>query len=357
MTGVLTPQPSKERYDALSPEMQAQWRDFHDWLTKVRRMSDSSLNRMLPTTLRFFHWLAVRKGMTDIHNLKAMDLFDHIAELPQMATNSLKKTKENITNIYKWLFLQGILPDSELTKISLTDIRNTGKYVDRATKAMSTVDIRNIIATIDTILPYDTKSVSRFVSGQKLGPTKFRSVLRSMMRVQVKALITMMLETGIRSQEARMLTLADVDPMNDTIVIRGKGDKYRTVPYSDLARSWMKKWIAHRELLDPDHDYVFVQLLGRDKVGAHIGTRGMQGWFKKFGYKRTAHAFRKTFATNLYNSGMDLGSVSKLLGHTNMHTTSIYLGVDEKKAIDEYNVFENDRHNLLPNAMTDPDMI
>lgn len=63
-------------------------------------------------------------------------------------------------------------------------------------------------------------------------------------------------------------------------------------------------------------------------------TKHISDWMLRAGIKRriTFHAFRHTFATLQLTLGTDIYTVSKLLGHKNLHTTQIYARViDEKK--------------------------
>ena len=48
------------------------------------------------------------------------------------------------------------------------------------------------------------------------------------------------------------------------------------------------------------------------------------------------HRFRRTFATNLSKRGMNVQTIAKLMGHSNIQTTMIYVSLDESKIISEY---------------------
>ncbi|MFX0058385.1 MAG: tyrosine-type recombinase/integrase [Candidatus Heimdallarchaeota archaeon] len=50
----------------------------------------------------------------------------------------------------------------------------------------------------------------------------------------------------------------------------------------------------------------------------------------------TSHHFRRTFATNLKRDGCDILYISKLLGHSSVRTTQLYLRVEEEETFDAY---------------------
>lgn len=48
------------------------------------------------------------------------------------------------------------------------------------------------------------------------------------------------------------------------------------------------------------------------------------------------HRFRRTFATNMHNKGMDIRSIQRLMGHTNINTTTIYISDNDDTIEYEY---------------------
>lgn len=69
-------------------------------------------------------------------------------------------------------------------------------------------------------------------------------------------------------------------------------------------------------------------------TGDHV-SRLFTKWGKKIGVKISPHRFRHTTATKIANSGCNLKSLQKLLGHADIKTTMGYVevGIDDLRKI------------------------
>jgi integrase/recombinase XerD len=133
-----------------------------------------------------------------------------------------------------------------------------------------------------------------------------------------------MLEAGLRVSEACSLAWRDVDLLAPVIMVRrGKGGKDRCVPITHaLARA-----IAAERTVSP-----WVLARPRDPA-AHI-TRATLGQAcrrlgHRLGVRLWPHVFRHTYASNCLRAGLSIEDLRRLLGHSNLATTAIYLHVRE----------------------------
>lgn len=141
-----------------------------------------------------------------------------------------------------------------------------------------------------------------------------------------KMLLAFVYAGGLRSKEVRNLKLADIDFERLTIDIRKtKYNKSRVVPLSKLIIPGLKKYI---EAYNPK-----IYLFNGNKVGVPLSARGVQ-WTMNETVKRagiikqaTIHSLRHSFATHLLEDGLNIESISKVLGHAHLTTTIIYLHV------------------------------
>lgn len=152
-----------------------------------------------------------------------------------------------------------------------------------------------------------------------------------------KLIILLPLTTGMRGIEMARLQWIDIDWENNLINLDGertKTQRSRALPL----RSDVKTILA--ALLDGRRKHVFK---------CHRGDgnpRTLQTTFKRIVARAevyplpSLHALRHTFATLLLRSGLDIFSVQKLMGHTNLKTTSIYLTpADSSEVRDKINTF------------------
>jgi integrase/recombinase XerD len=149
-----------------------------------------------------------------------------------------------------------------------------------------------------------------------------------------------LLATGLRISETCALRTEDLDGRGGLLhVRRGKGGKARTVMLGErhlrlLRRYWVVEqppgpWVfpAQRLLspgkVDPVHrwsDHPVLQNTMRDRLGAVVRRSGLRR-------PVTPHDLRRTFATWLLESSVDLRTVQVLLGHASPETTTRYAAV------------------------------
>lgn len=146
-------------------------------------------------------------------------------------------------------------------------------------------------------------------------------------RLRDKALILLLLDTGLRIHEAHALTVGDAK--QERLLIRGKGGKQRLVFLSPEVRLALRKYLnACPYPLNDDSPlwwgtYGALTLWGMLEVIQKVGKRA--GLPKHLG----AHAFRRTFATWSLRSGIDLETLRQLMGHSDYTVLRQYLALVE----------------------------
>ena len=126
-----------------------------------------------------------------------------------------------------------------------------------------------------------------------------------------RIVIELMLLTGIRVSEVLGITPDDIDFRNRTIRIHGKGSRDRTV-------------YPPRELLYDLRDYIADKGIERQNRIFPVTRQRVFAIIKNIS-GRSPHKLRHTFSVNYLESGGDLRTLQKILGHSSLKTTSIYL--------------------------------
>ncbi len=157
-----------------------------------------------------------------------------------------------------------------------------------------------------------------------------------------KAVLELLYGTGIRLSELVMLNVSDLDFMNDTIKVLGKGKKQRIVPFGRKAKEALKKYLAQRDdkfIAKEDasnRGAIFISPRGKRLYakGVYLIVHKYIGSVSELEQK-SPHVLRHTFATHLLNRGADLRAVKELLGHESLSTTQLYthVTVDRLKRI------------------------
>jgi integrase len=143
-----------------------------------------------------------------------------------------------------------------------------------------------------------------------------------------RALLAVLYRAGLRISEALQLRPKDVDPATGTIrVLFGKRGYARTVGVDPGAMSILQEWMGTRARLGyPPSAPVFCTANGKQITPAYI-RRLLPRLGRQAGvFKRVhAHGFRHTHAAQLRSEGVDIGIISKQLGHISITTTARYL--------------------------------
>ena len=152
-------------------------------------------------------------------------------------------------------------------------------------------------------------------------------------------IITMILDTGLRCSEICNLDLDDVD-LDDlsALVIGGKGEKDRTVLFTNATSNALEAWEPIRNarlkscIRKDDQRSLFFSSRSR-----RLNPRSVQKLLDRIAdasdiprTRLSPHVLRHSFATGLLERGADLVTIQRLLGHANISTTRVYLEIGDQ---------------------------
>ncbi len=150
-----------------------------------------------------------------------------------------------------------------------------------------------------------------------------------------RAMLELIYASGLRVSELVKLKTFHVGLNEGVLRVMGKGSKERLVPFGQVAREWMVRYLVEARpviLGDQQTDDLFVTSHGH-------GMSRVMFWMLVKKYARLAdivsplspHTLRHAFATHLLNHGADLRAVQMLLGHADISTTTIYTHVARER--------------------------
>ncbi len=146
--------------------------------------------------------------------------------------------------------------------------------------------------------------------------------------IRNRAIITILYRSGLRIGEALDLAPKDIDLRNGAIrVLHGKGDKARTIGMDPGALAVVERWLDVRARLGINgRSPAFCSLHGTRLSEAYVRRLFPRLAIKAGIEKRVhAHGLRHTHAAQLRAEGVDIGIISKQLGHSSIATTARYL--------------------------------
>jgi integrase/recombinase XerD len=164
--------------------------------------------------------------------------------------------------------------------------------------------------------------------------------------VRDRAFLLFLWSSGCRRGEAIGLNLEDVKFRRDSgdqqwradVRVRGKGRKQRIVYLGSRAAEALERYMPLRRPADGDfhHDGVWLSRggnrLSTNEASALVRKRARDAGID---WQLTTHSLRHAFATQMLRNGADLFALSRMLGHTDLSTTQIYLHLsgDEARAV------------------------
>jgi len=177
-----------------------------------------------------------------------------------------------------------------------------------------------------------------------------------------KAILEILFSTGLRIAELVMLNREQFDSIftkeDFELGIIGKGNRPRTVYFSNRALHWLKEYLKTR--MDKEKA-LFINYRGRSQEDLRLSARSIERMIKKYAIAAgvpiftTPHTMRHSYATDLLEQGVDLRSIQEFLGHKNIATTQIYTHVTNKRLRDIHRQFHSGGRldNAEPNTPLD----
>ncbi|MCX7705399.1 MAG: tyrosine recombinase XerC [bacterium] len=141
-----------------------------------------------------------------------------------------------------------------------------------------------------------------------------------------RAIMELLYSSGLRVNELVSLKISDINIADETVKVKGKGNRERIVPVGSCALNYIFDYLKKRK--NNRSLYLFL-----NKKGGRITSRSVERIIKKYAKiagiskKVTPHTFRHSFATHMLDRGADLRIVQEMLGHSDISTTQIYTHV------------------------------
>lgn len=212
--------------------------------------------------------------------------------------------------------------------------------------------LKSMFASLEQIGSVTQSPLARLRSGVKVGSSLPRTVARSTIKSLLRlahtqmgstpdanrlatghtAIVELLFSTGMRVSEAVATNIGHVDMERLAISVRGKGNREREIPIvCDAFREALERHLLERGAQGgTPNDPLFV-----NQRGVRMSDQSVRGllrrFAKKLGNRRiTPHMLRHTVATLLLEEGVDLRHIQRLLGHSSITTTTIYVHVSER---------------------------
>ena len=277
--------------------------DYIKYLVMERKLSENSVysyyNDLAKLSLRV---------KTDLKDLDSKDIKDYLSSLNE-SDRSIAHTITAFKSFYKFLLINKKISESPMALVS------SPKLSKKIPKVLNQSEVEKLL---------NIKLENEF---------DYRN----------KAMLELMYACGLRVSEIVELKLNDIDLINNSVKVLGKGSKERIIPIGDYATEALKIYLEHyRSILlkNKISDYLFI-----NNQGNKISRVGFFKMLKKLSLKEgikkdfSPHTLRHSFATHLLDNGADLRIIQELLGHESISTTQIYTHISKENIRKDYDEF------------------
>lgn len=147
-----------------------------------------------------------------------------------------------------------------------------------------------------------------------------------------RAIIAIMLMAGLRRREVLNLKLNEVSVENGTIFInQGKGGKDRIIPMNGRLKILLSDYLQQRNKFGKKCLYFFTGIQKDIPLGVSGMKKLVDTLKKRTKINFSAHTLRHAFARLMLEGGCDIYTLSKLMGHSKITTTTIYLSCSNQQ--------------------------
>ena len=181
--------------------------------------------------------------------------------------------------------------------------------------------------------PSREKKLPRVFSPEQVDAFLAAIPLDTPLGVRDRTLFELIYSCGLRASEAVALSLSDIHFAARTIIVHGKGNKERMVPFGGEAERWLKTWLESRAARARRPASVTNAVFVNSR-GGRLSRKGIWLRFQEIearsGITGKVHTLSHSFATHLLAGGADLRTVQDLLGHADVATTQVYTHVEDE---------------------------
>ena len=269
---------------------------FCEYSITIRGYSKETARRYR-FVVRHFVKIAEIISLSEVTEENVRALFFYGRTIRKWSVNTYIVYRKSLLVFFRWCIDQGYMQDNPVARVEQPKM---GKRLPMGLSTESALRLLEATYNYPYLYPY--------------------------LRYRNHAIFSMFIFAGLRKQELLNLKFADVDIENLTIFVRhGKGDKDRIVPMSSTLAESLNRYLRERRRLNKTHPEFFSSLRGNFGLSDTGLKRLVEQMCIASGVDFTIHKLRHTFATLMLEGGCDIFSLSKMLGHSCIQTTTIYL--------------------------------
>lgn len=184
---------------------------------------------------------------------------------------------------------------------------------------------------------------------ERIIPSKdeMAKIIKNCQDIELLSFIMLASGSGLRMSEIATLKITNIIKGRNTIEVIGKGQRQRTTVIDDVTLNVLRHYYKNNRAVD--NEYLFSRRNHRGYIKTDEITRRLRKYLEEMSMKYTMHDFRRVFATIMYETGVDLITIKRYLGHDSIVTTMKYINIEkyeQKKEVSPINeIFRKTSNN------------
>jgi len=286
-------------------------KEWESYNVNLRNLSENSV-KAYSLDLRDFLNFSFKESVvvlkTDLSNISAHTIRLWILSLRNRSVkaSSLSRKISSLKNFFHWLENSHNIFNSAISKL------DSPKKDSKLPRPIAVNDIKNLFRA------FENKKEKRWIISRN------------------QAIFLLLYTCGLRISEAINMKTNEL-PLNTSVLVKGKGKKERMVPILNIANQAIESYKKQCPYPISNSQYVFLGIRGNRMLPRSF-QKAMERARNSIGLpsSTTPHSLRHSYATHLLNSGTDLRSIQKLLGHSSLSSTQIYTQIEQKRLLQVY---------------------
>lgn len=284
---------------------------IEEFITQLHNEKNTSSNTEISykrDLTKFFDYMS-GKNTEDITLITKENLEDYIAYLGELgrAAATISRTIASLKAFFGYVCAKKLINENPALELKAP------KIIKKMPEILS-------IKEVDALLKQPSKNT----------PKELRD----------KSMLELLYATGMRVTELITLRMSDVNIKLEYIVCHDR-KRERMIPFGTEAKEALVRYLnqGREQLLGEENDS---DILYPNCSGGEMSRQGFWKLIKYYGKKAgikselTPHTLRHSFAAHLVENGADLKSVQKMLGHSDISTTQIYMNSGNKRVREVY---------------------
>ena len=198
------------------------------------------------------------------------------------------------------------------------------------------VTLQSIALEVSRVPQCKNPATEKYVLSEDALNAIFSQPASTRMGLRDRTIMILLYDSAVRLAELLNLRVNDIclNEINPYIRVMGKGSKERVVAINVKTVKHVKQYLeVYRARDNPDTDLLFYTVI-KGRIGK-MSEGNVERFIQQYADKAREscpdipprvypHMLRRTRATNLYQNGVELALVSRILGHAFLDTTRIY---------------------------------